>query len=349
MRLFLLPISTRRSLIYCEKLHEKAPKDRSIIDKVSIKANETWAAWEKDTKAIWDWKKKVTFYGNHALKRIPYEEWGLKTLPALTAARKKSIMEGKEKYEVMFPGMYLKQEKLPGILEKLAKERQLMHRSKLIWSVVIMPFTAPFMLVPVVPNLPFFYVLYRAYSHWKALSGSKHLEFLLKHNLPTPTPSWALDEVYTAGLMYPTRALSRAAPRPTKEQAEEVAKVVHQQTNNDTEDVMVLQRWNGKLIAEQFQLPDMEVEIERAVEQVEKSIKSKEELMEEKLELEKAAGNNGERAKDALPDHITEKIHEQAEHVADQAKKEAESGVREAKKKVDADDAKKPNMETRGS
>lgn len=332
MRLFLLPISTRRSLIYCEKLHEKAPKDRSIIDKVTLKANETWVAWEKDEKAIGNWKKKVTFYGNQALKRIPYEEWGLKTLPALTAHRKQSIVAGKEKYEVMFPGRYLKQEKVPGILEKLATERQAMHRSKLIWSIVIMPFTAPFMLIPVIPNLPFFYVLYRAYSHWTALKGSKHLEFLLKHNLPTPTPSWALDEVYTAGLMYPTRQLSRAAPKPTPEQADEVASVVHQQTNNDTEDVMVLQRWNGKLIAEQFKLPDMEVEIERAVEQVENSIKSKEELMEEKLELEKATGESGKRAKDTLPDHITAKIHEEAEHVAAEANNQAENGVKDAKK-----------------
>lgn len=326
MRLFLLPISTRRSLIYCEKLHEKAPADRSILDKVTIKANETWAAWEKDEKAVGNWKKKVTYYGNQALKRIPYEEWGLKTIPALTAKRRQDIIDGKANYEVMFPGRYLQQQKLPGILEKLAKERQSMHRSKLIWSVIIMPFTAPFMLVPVVPNLPFFYVLYRAWSHWKALSGSKHLEFLLKHNLPKPHPSWALDEVYTAGLMYPTRQLSRAAPRPTEEQAGEVAKVVHQQTNNETEDVMVLQRWNGKLIAEQFKLPDMEVEIERAVEQVEKSIKTKEELMEEKLEQEKAAGKSGERAKDALPDHILAKIHEEAEHVAEEGTKKGQAG-----------------------
>ncbi|CAO2653614.1 Nn.00g030250.m01.CDS01 [Neocucurbitaria sp. VM-36] len=318
MRLFLLPISTRRSLIYCEKLHEKAPADRSYYDKITTKANETWVAWEKDDKAIGNWKKKVTFYGNQALKRIPYEEWGLKTIPALTAKRKQDIIDGKAKYEVMFPGRYLPQERVPGILEKLAKDRQSMHRSKLIWSVVIMPFTAPFMLIPVIPNLPFFYVLYRAWSHWKAWTGSKHLEFLLKHNLPTPAPSPILDEVYTAGLMYPTRAISRAAPRPTVEQAQSVAEVVHQQTNNETEDVMVLQRWNGKLIAEQFKLPDMEVEIERAVEQVEKSIKTKEELMEEKLELERAAGNSGERAKDALPDHILGRIHQQAEHVAEE-------------------------------
>lgn len=320
MRLFLLPISTRRSLIYAERLHEKTPTDRSLLDKITIKANDTWLGWEKDEKAIWNWKRKVTFYGNQALSRIPYEEWALKTIPALTARRKQAIVEDKEKYEVMFPGRYLHQDKVPGILQKLAQERQSMHRSKLIWSVIIMPFTAPFMLIPVIPNLPFFYVLYRAYSHWKALSGSRHLEFLLKHNLPKPTPSWALDEVYTAGLMYPTRQLSRAAPRPTEEDAEKVAGVVHQQTNNDSEDVMVLQRWNGKLIAEQFQLPDMEVEIERAVEQVEKSIKSKEKLMEEKIEQEKAIGKAGERAKDLLPDHITEKIHKEAEHLAQEAK-----------------------------
>ena len=325
MRLFLLPISTRRSLIYCEKLHEKAPADRSYYDKITIKANETWAAWEKDEKAVGNWKKKVTFYGNQALKRIPYEEWGLKTIPALSAKRKQDIVDGKAKYEVLFPGLYLPKERVPGILEKLAKDRQSMHRSKLIWSIVIMPFTAPFMLIPVIPNLPFFYVLYRAWSHWKALTGSQHLEFLLKHNLPTPAPSPILDEVYAAGLMYPTRALSRAAPRPTPEQAQSVAQVVHQQTNNETEDVMVLQRWNGKLIAEQFKLPDMEVEIERAVEQVEKSIKTKEQLIKEKLEQERAAGNGGERAKDALPDHIVEVIHKKAEHVAEETSEKSKN------------------------
>ncbi|KAF1912903.1 mitochondrial K+-H+ exchange-related-domain-containing protein [Ampelomyces quisqualis] len=332
MRLFLLPVSTRRSLIYCERVHEKPPRARSLVDRVTLKANETWAAWEKDDKAIGNWKHKVTFYGNHAMKRIPYEEWGLKTLPSLTAQRKQSILEGRDTCEVLFPGRYLKQEKLPGILEKLAKERQAMHRSKLIWSLVIMPFTAPFMLIPVIPNLPFFYVLYRAYSHWTALKGSRYLEFLLQHNLPTPAPSSALDQVYTAGLMYPTRALSRAAPSPTQDQADEVSGVVHKQTENETKDVMVLQRWNGKLIAEQFNLPDMEVEIERAVEQVENSIKSREELSKEKLELEKATGEDGKRAKDLLPDDITEKIHDEAEHVAAEANKEAEKGAKEAKK-----------------
>lgn len=148
MRLFLLPISTRRSLIYCEKLHEKAVSERTILDRVQIKANETWAAWEKDEKAPLAWKKKVTFYGNQALKRIPYEEWGLKTIPALTAKRKSAIVEGREKYEVMYPGLYLRSERVPELLRKLATERQSMHRRKMIWSIAAMPLSAPFALIP---------------------------------------------------------------------------------------------------------------------------------------------------------------------------------------------------------
>jgi hypothetical protein len=148
MRLFLLPISTRRSLLYCEKLHEKAVSERTYFDKIQIKANETWAAWEKDEKSPLSWKKKVTFYGNQALKRIPYEEWGLKTMPALTAKRKSAIVEGREKYEVMYPGLFLKPDKVPELLHKLAKERQAMHRRKMIWSIVGMPISAPFALIP---------------------------------------------------------------------------------------------------------------------------------------------------------------------------------------------------------
>ncbi|KAG9559914.1 hypothetical protein KCU79_g7979, partial [Aureobasidium melanogenum] len=39
-------------------------------------------------------------------------------------------------------------------------------------------------------------------------------------------------------------------------------------------DVMLLKRWNGKLLAEKFNLPGMELEIERAVEQVQKNIEA---------------------------------------------------------------------------
>ena len=140
-----------------------------------------------------------------------------------------------------------------------------------------------------IPNIPFFYVLFRAYSHYRALYGGKLLEHLTSKDLIKITDSPQMDEMYTAGLLHPTRKASREAPRPTSAETEQVARVVEAQTHGNEEDVMVLQRWNGKLIAEAFKLPEMEVEIERAVEQVEKAIeKERTELDEEKKEVMQA-------------------------------------------------------------
>jgi len=104
-----------------------------------------------------------------------------------------------------------------------------------------------------------------------------------------------MDEMYAAGLLHPTRQASREASRPTNADTEKIAGVIETQTKGDREDVMVLQKWNGKLIAEAFRLPEMEVEIERAVEQVEKVLeKQKDELEEEKMEIMRALAQKTE-------------------------------------------------------
>ncbi|KAF2762206.1 hypothetical protein EJ05DRAFT_507778 [Pseudovirgaria hyperparasitica] len=298
MRLFLLPISTRHTLLYCERTQAKATVEavakQSYVDRITNKANETWAKWENSEPKPFlkgGWQKTVTVQGNKILRRIPYQEWGLKTVPSLNDKRKEVLLAGKEKVEILFPGKYLADSKIESVLQKLATERQALHKKRLTWCIIGMPIVSPFALVPIIPNIPFFYLAFRAYSHWKALAGSKHIQFLLEKTLFSKTPSSDLDQVYTAGLMYPTRQISRDSPYPTAEQITSVSELVQKQTNNDAEDVMVLQKWNGKLIAERFKLPEMEVEIERAVEQVEKDIKSQQELKQEKQEIEVATGN----------------------------------------------------------
>lgn len=98
------------------------------------------------------------------------------------------------------------------------------------------------------------------------------LEYLMSKNLVKTTASTQLDTMYTAGLIHPTRQASREATAPAEQDVERVSRVVEAKANGDEEEVMVLQKWNGKLLAEAFKLPEMEVEIERAVEQVEKAI-----------------------------------------------------------------------------
>lgn len=105
-----------------------------------------------------------------------------------------------------------------------------------------------------VPNLPLGYMLFRTWSHYRALKGGKYLEALLARNLVAPTPSKEMDEMYAAGLPADvTQPASNNTPSGQNEDGE----------------TMLLKRWNGKLIAESFKLPELEIEISRAVDQVE--------------------------------------------------------------------------------
>lgn len=189
------------------------------------------------------------------------------------------IESGRLRFDVLFPGKFMREGRVLGTLERLARERQGLHTSKLWQSVAWMPVTIPFALVPVVPNLPFFYLCFRAYSHYRALYGGKLLARVLQGSsgkkegdLVRAVPESRLDAMYAGGLVHATRQAMRAADPISAQDIERVSGVVAAQTEGDVEEVMVLKKWNGKLLAEEFGLPEMEVEIERAVEQVEKEI-----------------------------------------------------------------------------
>ncbi|GAB7350212.1 hypothetical protein MBLNU459_g0870t1 [Dothideomycetes sp. NU459] len=286
MRLFLLPVSTRRTLIYCERIQAQVNGAKpSVHDRVVNKANETWTQWEKsDTK----WKLRLTEYGNRMFNRIDYREWGLKTLPHTTNR------DNLEPIEVLYPNNFLQSARVPSVLQALATERQSLHKKNMLLSVAAMPLTIPVGLLPVIPNVPFLYLAFRAWSHYKALYGSKYLEACLNRNLTKPSPSNTLNELYAAGLMHPSREDSRKAVLPTADESIEIANRFSAQTNGET-DVMLLKRWNGKLLAEKFQLPGMEIEIERAVEQVEKEIETAAKLTEESAETEKSTVKQSDR------------------------------------------------------
>ncbi|KAF2772170.1 hypothetical protein EJ03DRAFT_372334 [Teratosphaeria nubilosa] len=291
MRLFFLPISTRRTLIYCERIQESiAGKKPPITDRVTNFAADTWAKWEKAEKG---WQKQLTEYGNRMLKRIPYEEWGLKSFPPATQKRLKEVDEGKHRLDCLYPGAFVKSSMVSEILRTLATERQTLHSRRMWTCIAWMPVTIPFQIVPVIPNIPFYYAVYRAWSHYRALYGGKLLQHIVEKNLVQATDSKTMDQIYAAGLINSSRQEPREAATPTEADIEKAVGEVVQRAQGGKEEVMLLQRLNGKLIAEAFKHPELEVEIERAVEQVEDAIRkakeeSKPEVQESKEVFEKS-------------------------------------------------------------
>jgi len=145
MRVYLLPISTRRTLLYCQKLHVESTGKQTWGGWVQSKAARTWADWEKKDKG---WQKSVVNYGNYAFRRIPYEEWGLKSVPPLSQRRREVELNGTEKVEVAYPKSLLAMDKVPRILHALSTEREALHRKRLLWCFVGMPLTIPIGILP---------------------------------------------------------------------------------------------------------------------------------------------------------------------------------------------------------
>ncbi|KAJ8133507.1 hypothetical protein O1611_g114 [Lasiodiplodia mahajangana] len=267
MRLFLLPISTRRTLLYCQKLRALPSDKQPWVDKITLRAARLWAGWEQKESG---WQKAVVKYGNRALRRIPYEEWGLKSVPTLSARRRQEEIMGKEKHHLIFPPSVISPTRAPEILHRLATEREALHRSRLIWCFVGMPISAPFALVPIVPNLPFFYLAYRAWSHYRALAGGKHLQWLLSKKFITLHPSKTLDTIYPRHL--PSSSLPGQEPNHSKSESESS----HQSESGDPSlapERLLLTQDSGRKLARALEIPELEVELERAIWQVENAIR----------------------------------------------------------------------------
>lgn len=91
------------------------------------------------------------------------------------------------------------------------------------------------------------------------------------------TPSKILDDLYSNGKQPFDPALAKGT-----------AKSSTAKDGVDVEERMVLHKSNGKRIAEALKIPELDVELDRAVWQVEKALREKHELKEEQRDLKAA-------------------------------------------------------------
>ena len=120
----------------------------------------------------------------------------------------------------------------------------------------------------------------------EALLGSKHLEYLLEKNLITVSPSATLDRLYINKGHASTPVAKTSQPRKASED---------DQTHDHalSEEVMLLSSHDGKVVAGGLEVPELALEIERAVHQVEGALRAEAELKRDKQSLDAATSSPG--------------------------------------------------------
>ncbi|ORX38330.1 mitochondrial K+-H+ exchange-related-domain-containing protein [Kockovaella imperatae] len=220
------PSSSSTPLLFFHVIQPSPSPSQSpppLTTRILSKASDTWIKLgEKDPKSWMHW-----FYrkGESLMDRIEYEEWALKAVHEGRGV--KVLKEGEEKTKtqeiieipLLKPTLTEKGVQLPTMLPKLHRmliHRIPYHRKMMIRSLLFTPVTFPFAIIPVIPNFPLFYVLWRAWSHYKAWRGAFYLERLLKLGMIKEQTSEELTKVYASkGQVVPEPGSENRAPDQT--------------------------------------------------------------------------------------------------------------------------------------
>ncbi|KAI5968501.1 hypothetical protein KGF57_000195 [Candida theae] len=205
-----IPLTTARSFIYCNHrplIQSRAP----LITKVETKAiNLATKGWNKLASSKVSANVKIVEWIRKLLATIPYEENCLRSFPSKQAMIReineeslhlfkpvekdtKGLIHQSDVKQLDIPDSQLKPIPLyhakyqppSTILTELVHFRTdnyQKHKNGAILCAIGIPLTLPFALVPVLPNVPGFYLAYRLYCHVKALMGIKNLDYLLDKN-----------------------------------------------------------------------------------------------------------------------------------------------------------------------
>ncbi|GAA5836253.1 hypothetical protein JCM11251_001443 [Rhodosporidiobolus azoricus] len=173
-----------------QRQQDSEPAYLGYANKAIDKAADLWAGLGK---AEGGWKKKTYDTGERMMDKIEYEEWALKAIdPALapkpwgknaasssssasSSPSPSSAAAADEKVEILYPSSVLSRSALLSQLKDQLEHRAPHHRSAAIRCLAFSPLTWPFAIIPIVPNLPLFYVLWRAWSHYRAHKASDYL------------------------------------------------------------------------------------------------------------------------------------------------------------------------------
>lgn len=165
------------------------------------KAAETWASFGR---AKGGWQLKTYQFGERQVDKMDFEELALKSIdpslgPSIRHPNSTSDpFDSDVHIPLHYPPSAVSGEDVVAELRQYVEHRIPVHKKGAMTWGIIAPFTAPFMIIPIIPNLPFFFCAWRSWSHYKAYKSSLYLQSLLDKNAIIPKPSETLDAIYKA-------------------------------------------------------------------------------------------------------------------------------------------------------
>ncbi|KAI8089100.1 mitochondrial K+-H+ exchange-related-domain-containing protein [Halteromyces radiatus] len=167
MRIFAIPIVKNRLVYYC---HSTLPTT-SRLTKLVHWSNKKWDELgnaKEDT-----WKKKLHDKGNDMMNRLDYQEWFLKGIPTKEHIEK---LPGKV---IAYHPSDVTADDVEHNLKLILDKHLPYHQKYMKYSAYWVPVSCTFVVVPLIPNIPLAYNLFRLYSHYKAYKGAQYLEHLI--------------------------------------------------------------------------------------------------------------------------------------------------------------------------
>lgn len=156
------------------------------------KAMTTWTSFGKEDKS--SWKFKLYAWGERVADRVEFEETCLKAInTSFKPGAEKPEFNLEVKAQFVHPALF--KDALDAYKAHLQEREPYHKRYFYLWSLGL-PVTAPIGLAPIIPNVPFYFCAWRAWSHWKAWGGATYLNQLLTQDFVEPTIDSTLDSIY---------------------------------------------------------------------------------------------------------------------------------------------------------
>ncbi|KAF1801788.1 mitochondrial K+-H+ exchange-related-domain-containing protein [Mucor lusitanicus] len=257
MRLYAIPIVKNRWAYYC---HSTIPSTSRLTKAVDWSSKK----WELLDKAEPDsWKKKLYIRGSNVMNQLDYQEWFFKSVPG-----KEDIEKPLNQVLVHHPSI-LDGAQLESELKALLKERIPYHKKYMWYSAYWVPLACTFVVVPLIPNIPLAYNLFRLYSHYKAWKGAEHLESLSSYGSLKYVNDVHLDTIFdkkqlvsAEDIVFPSEIHEAFQKSPNKPDLVAMEQDLEGVLNSN----------NIKQLVEELQVPGLEMELNRARLQILKAI-----------------------------------------------------------------------------